>query len=99
VKSVCLIHVFDWHKQVSESKESVKDDNCPGHPHTHTHTPVTTNSTEKVWDVIWKDLRLGIWAMAEMVNFDRGSVWQILTDKLNMKKVCAKVVTKMLSAK
>jgi len=44
VKSVCLIHVFECHKQFSESKESVKDDDCPGHP----QTPVTTNSTEKV---------------------------------------------------
>jgi len=35
---------FEWHKQFSESKESVKDDDYPGHP----HTPVTTNSIEKV---------------------------------------------------
>jgi len=95
VKSVCLIHVFECHKQFSESKESVKDDDCPGHP----QTPVTTNSTEKVWDVIWKDLTLGIWVMAEMVNVEKGSVWRILTGKLNMKKVCAKTVPKMLSAK
>jgi hypothetical protein len=37
--------------------------------------------------------------MAEVVNLDRGSVCHILTHKLNMKKVCAKMVPKMLSAK
>lgn len=50
---------------------------------------------------MWLEKTLG-WvfkAMAEMINLDRGSVWPILTDKLNMKKVCAKIFPKMLSAK
>jgi hypothetical protein len=33
-----------------------------------------------------------------MVNLDRESVQRILTEELNMKKLCAKVVPKMLLA-
>jgi hypothetical protein len=50
-----------------------------------------------VWDVIQKDHRLCVRAVAEMVNLDGKSVWRILTDELNVKKVCAKRVPKMPS--
>ena len=64
----------------------------------HTHQlPLTAL---KKWEM-WFEKTLG-WvfkAMAEMINLDRGSVWRILTDKLNMKKVCVKMFPKMLSAK
>ena len=45
-------------------------------------------------DVIRKERRLGVRAMAELVNCDRDSVRRILTDELNMKMVCAKMVPK-----
>jgi hypothetical protein len=35
--------------------------------------------------------------IAEVVNMDKGMVRQILHDQLNMRKVCAKMVTKNLS--
>ena len=34
-------HMFEWHNQFSEGRESVKDDR-PGHP----HTAVTDDNTE-----------------------------------------------------
>jgi len=37
-------HMFEWHKQFSEGRESLKDDNRPGHP----RTAVTDDNTEKV---------------------------------------------------
>jgi hypothetical protein len=45
--------------------------------------------------VIRKDRRLGVRAVAEKVHMDRKSVQRILTEELNMKKVCVKVVPKM----
>jgi len=70
---------------------SVKDDDHPG----HWSTSITANIIEKVQDTIKKDHRLGVWAIAEMVNLDRKSVWCILTDELNMKTVCVKMVPKI----
>ena len=84
--------VFNWYKPFSEGRESVKDDR-PGRP----CTAVTDDNTEKVRDVIQKDQRLGVRAAAEEVNVDREGVRQILREELNMRKVCAKMVPKLLS--
>jgi hypothetical protein len=80
--------VFEWHKRFSEGRESVKDDDCPGRP----RTAVTDDNIEKVRDVIRKDRRLGVRAVAEEVNLDRESVRRILREELNTRKVCAKMV-------
>jgi hypothetical protein len=75
-----------------EGRESVKDDR-PGRP----HTAVTNDNIKKVQDVIRKDRRLGVQAVAQKVHLDRESVRRILMEELNMRKVCAKMVPKMLS--
>ena len=49
-------HVFEWHKQFSEGRESVKDDDGSGCP----RTAVTNDNNEKVRDMIRKDRRLGV---------------------------------------
>jgi len=71
----------------------MKDDDRPGHP----RTAVTDDNIEKVRDVIRKDKTLGVRAVAEEVNLDRESVRRILKEELNMRKVCAKMVPKLLS--
>jgi len=63
--------VFEWHKRFLEGRESVKDDDCPG-------CPRTAYNIEKVRDVIQKDRRLCVRAVAEEVNLDRESIWRIL---------------------
>jgi len=63
-------HVFEWHRQFSEGRESVKDDDSPGRP----HTAVTDDSIGKVRVVIQKDQNLGVRAVAEEVNLDGESV-------------------------
>jgi len=49
---------------------SVKDGDHPG----HRSTSITANIIERVQDAIQKDHRLGVRAIAEMVNLDRKSV-------------------------
>jgi len=39
--------VFEWHKRFSEGRESLKDDDRPGHP----CTAVTNDNIKKVQDV------------------------------------------------
>jgi len=86
--------VFEWHKRFSEGRESLKYDNRPDRP----RTVVTDDNTEKMRDVIRKDRKLGVRAVAEKVNLDRESIRQILRKELNMRMVCAKMVPKLLSA-
>jgi len=85
--------VFEWHKQFLEGRESLKVDDRPGRP----RTAVTDDNIEKVRVVIRRDRRLGVQALAEEVNLDRESVRRILSEELNVRKVCAKMVPKVLS--
>ena len=85
--------VFEWHKRFSERRESLKDDDRPDRP----CTAVTNVNTEKVRDVIRKGQRVGVRAVAEEVILERESVWLILREELNMRKVCAKMVPKVQS--
>jgi len=71
----------------------LKNDDCLGRQ----RTAVTDDNIEKVRDVIRKDRRLGVRAIAEEVNLDRESVRRILKEELNMRKVSAKMVPKVLS--
>ena len=71
----------------------MKDDDRPGRP----RTAVTDDNIKKVRDVTRKDRRLGVRAVAEEVNLDRENVRRILREELNMRKVCAKMVPKLLS--
>jgi len=59
------------------------------------HAQLLLTTTLKKCNVIRKDRRLGV--RAEEVNLDRESVRQILREELNMRKVCAKMVPKLLS--
>ena len=67
----------------------MKNDDLPGCP----RTAVTDDNIEKVQDVIRKGPRLGVRAVAEEVSLDRESVRRILMEELNMRKVCAKLVS------
>jgi len=62
--------VLEGHKRFSECRESLNDDDRPSCP----RTAVTNDNNEKVRDVIQKDRRLGVRAVAEEVNLDRESV-------------------------
>jgi len=66
---VSCARMFEWQKRFSEGRESVKDDDRPDHP----HTAVTDDNIEKARDVIRKDRRLGVRAVAEEVNLDMES--------------------------
>ena len=85
--------VFESHKQFSDGRKSLKVDDRP----CRSRTAITDDNIEKVRDVFRKDRRLGVRAVAEEVNLDRESVRRILREELNMRKVCAKMVPKLLS--
>jgi len=68
--SMSRARVSEWHQLFSEGRESLKDDDRPDHP----CTAVTDDNIEKARDVIRKDRRLGVRAVAKEVNLDRESV-------------------------
>lgn len=85
--------VFEWHKRFKEGREDVEDDPRPGRP----STSKTDDNIEKIGSLIRQDRRLSIRAIAEMIGIDKESVRQVLHEHFNMKKVCSKMVPKILT--
>ena len=52
---------------------------------------------EKVGEIVSQNCCLSIQAVAELINIDMETVWQILHNNFNMKKVCSKKVARLLT--
>ena len=76
-----------------EGREDVGNDPKSGRP----STAKTQENVKKVARIVRGDRRLSIRAISELTNINKESVRQILQDDLGMKKVCAKVVPKILT--
>jgi len=85
--------VYKWVKRFPEGRESVTDEERSGLP--------TTNRTEEnianVRQIVSENRRLTVRSIAEQVNIDRETVRKILTEDLDMRNVCAKMVLKDLT--
>ena len=77
--------VYKWVKRFSEGRESVTHEERSG-------WPATSRSEEniaKIRQIVCENLLLTVRSIAEQVNIDRETVRKILTDDLDMRKVCA----------
>ncbi|GFX57011.1 hypothetical protein TNCV_3701761 [Trichonephila clavipes] len=91
-KTLSGVYVFEWHKRFSAGRDNGKNDEHARHP----RRAITDQSITKVRDVIWSDQRLSAHAMRRSWLTDREAVRRILTDELHMRKICEKVVPKIL---
>jgi len=85
--------VYQWHKRFREGREDVNDDDRSGRP----STSKTDESVEKVRKILTGDRRLSVRMIAELSDIPKTVVHRILTEDLQMRKVCAKMVPKILT--
>ncbi|EGI64099.1 FLJ37770-like protein [Acromyrmex echinatior] len=85
--------VFEWFKRFQDGREDVEGDSRPGRP----STSKTDDNIETIGNLVRFDRRLSIRAIGETVGIDKECVRQILHNNFNMKKVCAKMVPKILT--
>jgi hypothetical protein len=85
--------VFEWFKKFKEGRKYVGDDPKSG----RSSTAKTQENVEKVARIVRGDRQLSIRAISELTNINKESVTQILHDDLGMKKVCAKLMPKILT--
>ena len=85
--------VYKWVKRFSEGRESVTDEERSGRP----ATSRTEENIAKLRQIVRENRRLTVRSVAEQVNIDRETVRKILTEDLDMRKVCAKMVPKELT--
>ena len=85
--------VYNWEKRFSERSESVTDEERSGRP----ATSRTEENIAKVRQIVRENRRLTVRSIAEQVNINRETVRNTLTEDLDMRKLCAKMIPKELT--
>lgn len=84
---------FEWHKRFIEGREDINDDSRAGRPSTSRNVEMVA----KVRKIIRSDRRMTIRELSSECNISFGSCQTILTEDVDMRRVCAKMVPKLLS--
>ncbi|EGI60232.1 PREDICTED: putative uncharacterized protein FLJ37770 [Acromyrmex echinatior] len=82
-----------WHKAFKEGREEGADEPCSGRP----TTARPDENVNRVCEVLRSDRRLSIQYVADTLNMSTCAVHEIVTENLQMRKVCAKIVPKVLT--
>ncbi|XP_061190225.1 histone-lysine N-methyltransferase SETMAR-like [Saccostrea echinata] len=90
--SVCRTLVFKWHKRFSDGWTSVEDDPGRGRK-----TIIEENLILRVKNVIESDRRHTVQEISAVVGISTGTVHTILTEHLNMCRVSARWIPRLLS--
>ena len=85
--------VFEWHKRFKEGREEVEDDARSGRP----SLSRTEDNVERVRQNMREDRRMTVRMIAYELGINRETVWKIITEDLEMRKLCAKMVAKLLN--
>ena len=84
--------VFEWHKKSKEGRESVRDDERCGR-NKEVRTPELIH---QIKNFMGKDRRVSIETIREQFDVSVGTVHTIIRKELNMRKICAKFVPRVL---
>ncbi|UYV82176.1 hypothetical protein LAZ67_21001267 [Cordylochernes scorpioides] len=82
-----------WHKAFKEGREEVADEPRSGRP----TTARTDENVDRVLEVLRTDRRLSIQQIADTLHMSTFVVNRIVTEDLQMRKICAKLVPKVLT--
>jgi hypothetical protein len=85
--------VYKWVDWFKEVRESVNDNTREGRP----STSRVGESIQHVHDLVMSGCRITPRIITDKVGISKGSVQTILKEKLNVWKLCAKIVMKVLT--
>ena len=91
--SLYRAQVFRQHKSFSEGRDQVEDEPRAGRP----STSKTDDNVERVRSLVRSDRRLTLRMISSELILNLFTVHKILTQDLEMRKVCAKMVPKNLT--
>ncbi|XP_027849961.2 protein GVQW3-like [Aphis gossypii] len=84
---------FEWFIRFKDSRQSIKDDPRSGRPSTSRNDDVAN-----IYEKVRNDRRLTVRELANEAGISIGSCHEILTEKLQMRRVAAKFVPRMLTS-
>ncbi|KAJ8937531.1 hypothetical protein NQ318_000356 [Aromia moschata] len=82
--------IFRWHKAFAEGREDV---NRAGRPSTSS----SDDNVKRVRDLLNTDRRISVRLISETLDITKTIVHEIVSESLGMRKVCAKLVPKVLT--
>ncbi|KAJ8958704.1 hypothetical protein NQ318_016431 [Aromia moschata] len=85
--------IFRWHKAFAEGREDGNDENRAGRPSTSS----SDDNVKRVRDLLNTDRRLSVRLISETLDITKTIVHEIVSVSLGMRKVCAKLVPKVLT--
>lgn len=91
--ALSYVQVTRWVKKFKEGQEGVEDDPRSGRP----STSQIDKNVSRVRNLLNVDRRMSIRLLADTLNIPKTVVHRIVTEELNMRKVCAKLVPKLLT--
>ena len=90
--SLSRAQVFRWHKSFLEGREQVEDEPHAGRP----STSKTDDNVERVRSLVRSYHQLTLRMISSELNLNQFTIHHILTQDLDIRKVCAKMVPKKL---
>ena len=84
---------FEWHRRFQSGRSSLEDDERSGRP----STSITQENVLRIRELVHEDRRRSIDDFANIVGVSYGSAQAILTSELNMRRVAAKFVPRLLT--
>ena len=85
--------LFEWHRRFKEGREEVEDNPRSGRP----STSRTDKNVERVRQKLRSDRRPTVRMIADELGMNSERVWRIITEDLGMRKICAKMVPRLLN--
>lgn len=85
--------IKEWFNRFKEGRTSVDSDPRSGRP----STTKTLDNIERVRLAIEQDRRMTVRELEEDIGIPKTIIWEILTSNLQMTRVCAKFIPKLLS--
>ena len=86
--------VYRWHRRLQEGRDQVRDDERSGRER-DVRTPELIREIEELLN---EDRRVSLWTIYTKFKVGEATAHSILHEDLNLRKVCAKFVPKVLSA-
>ncbi|GFW86209.1 protein GVQW3 [Trichonephila clavipes] len=92
-ESLSLAQVFRWHKMFKEGRENMEDEPSASPP----STSRTAENEQRLRHLLNTDQRLSVPMITEQLGMDKMVVHKIISEDLGMRKICAKLVPKVLT--
>ena len=81
-----------WYSRYENGYESVMDDQRSGRP-----TSITSQKVQEIKELLDKDRRITVREVSQRIDCSVGTVHTIIHENLNMRRLCARWIPKMLS--